>query len=57
MPAATPTGCLGSRDGALVFDGPPAALTDAALFDLFGDVVPDDGAGPIAAGTDVGRRS
>jgi phosphonate transport system ATP-binding protein len=32
---------LGLKDGRLVFDGPPAGLSDAALFEIFG-VVPGD---------------
>jgi phosphonate transport system ATP-binding protein len=32
---------LGLKDGRLVFDGPPSALSDASLFEIFG-VVPGD---------------
>ena len=43
---------LALKDGRVVFDGPPHALSDAALFEIFG-VVPEDLADDVAAGADV----
>jgi phosphonate transport system ATP-binding protein len=39
---------LGLREGRLVFDGPAAALTDAALFEVFGEVPEPLAAEPLA---------
>jgi phosphonate transport system ATP-binding protein len=40
---------LGLRGGRLVFDGPPAELTEAALVDIFGEVASEGpGSGPMA---------
>ena len=43
---------LGLKDGRLVFDGPPAALSDASLFEIFGVVpgeMPDEADAVLAA--------
>ena len=42
---------LGLRGGRLVFDGPPAGMTEAVLVDIFGDVPTDaPGSRPMAVG-------
>ena len=35
---------LGFKAGRLVFDGPPASLTDAAIFEIFGEIVSEPSA-------------
>jgi phosphonate transport system ATP-binding protein len=45
---------LGLRSGRLVFDGPPAELTEPALADIFGDVSTDaSGFGSIPVGEEI----
>ena len=43
---------LGLKDGRVVFDGPPGALSDASLFEIFG-VVPEDLPDDLTAASDV----
>ena len=43
---------LGFKAGRLVFDGPPASLTDAAIFEIFGEIVSEPSASGDAAARD-----